>query len=245
MIDPPPDDTRVAGRNDRRMLTSRHAGAYAVAAAAASVVVAPLLSLSYHATAEGAAELQAASVAAWSEPGRDLAGGLLTFATPDRVYATYLQLFALLFPAVLVCAHAVRARRPEPRGLERWGWRIALTGYWMLAAGLAGAFFIVVFSPNGPALDVVFMPLILPGLLASTVGSSLLGIALLRARYAPRATAWLLAPSFPVLLAASTVLGHNSLGLVPLLAAWGVSGAALSAEARRSRPAGATPRPAR
>ena len=58
-----------------------------------------------------AEELEVGSVSGWAEPGRDLAGGLLTWASPDRVYATYVQLFALLFPAVFLCARAVRARR--------------------------------------------------------------------------------------------------------------------------------------
>ncbi len=205
------------------MLISRHAGVYAVTAATASAVVAPLLALAYHRTSEGASELEAGTVAAWSDPGRELAGGLLTWASPDRVYSTYLQLFALLFGAVLVGALAVHARRPAPRGLERWGWRIALTGYWMTTLGLVGASFIVIFDPNGAALDIVFLPLLLPGMLIGTIGSSVLGIALLRSGYAPRLTAWLLALAFPLMIAASLLLGHNSFGLVPLLIAWALA----------------------
>jgi hypothetical protein len=208
------------------MTTTRLAAAYAVLAAAASLVFAPLLALSYFGIDEGADELTAETVSAWAEPARDLAGGLLTWASPDRVYATYVQVFALLFPAVLLCARAAHARRPVPGArLERWGWRIALAGYWLAAVGLLAAF-IVLFggSTAGSALNIVFVALMMPGMLLSVLGSTVLGIALLRAGYTPRLTAWLLALSFPLMLLGSDMLGHNSLGMVPLFLAWAATG---------------------
>ena len=58
----------------------------------------------------------------------------------------------------------------------------------------------------------------------------------MRARYAPRLTAWLLALAFPLLLVGSIALGHNSLGLVPLFVAWAASGRQLwRAEPRAHR----------
>ena len=99
------------------MTTTRLSGLYAMLAAAAAVPFAPLLALSYFGIDEGADELSVETVAAWADPARDLAGGLLTWASPDRVYATYVQMFALLFPAVLLCAlttHAPSARRRAP-----------------------------------------------------------------------------------------------------------------------------------
>lgn len=111
----------------------RFVGLYSTLAAGASIVVAPLFALSYFATASGAEQLDTATVSAWAELARELAGGLLTFASADRVYATYLQLFALLFPVVVLCAYAVRTQRQHPQTrLERWGWRLALLGYFLL-----------------------------------------------------------------------------------------------------------------
>ena len=52
----------------------------------------------------------------------------------------------------------------------------------------------------------------------------MLGIALLRNRYAPRLTAWLLALAVPLMLIGSDVLGHNSLGMIPLFLAWAATG---------------------
>ncbi len=121
---------------------------------------------------------------------------------------------------------AARARRPAPSsGLERWGWRSALAGYALATVGLlAAAAALVGGSTESGALNVAFLALLLPGMLVSVIGSTVLGIALLRDRYAPQVTAWLLALAFPLLLVGSVVLGHNSLGLVPLFAAWAATG---------------------
>ena len=70
----------------------------------------------------------------------------------------------------------------------------------------------------------IFLALLLPGMFISAIGSTVLGIALLRGRYTPRLTPWLLTLAFPSMLIIPTVLGHNSLGMVPLILAWGISG---------------------
>jgi hypothetical protein len=210
---------------------TRFTGVYAVIAAAAAVLLAPLLALSYFGTSEGAEDLEVGTVSAWADPARDLAGGLLTWASHDRVYATYIQAFALLFPAVFLCAWAVRARRRAESGrFERWSWRIALAGYGLASIGLSAAFVVLVGDPtgDGEALNFVFLALMFPGMLLSVIGSTVLGIALLRARYAPKLTAWLLALALPLMLVGSDVLGHNSLGMVPLFVAWAATGWQLS-----------------
>jgi hypothetical protein len=203
-------------------------GLYAAIAAVAAVILSPLLALSYFATGEGAEELQSRTVAAWADPARDLVGGMLTWASPERVYATYVQAFALLFPAVLLCALAVRAGRPRGSRTERVGWRIALAGYSMATAGLLGALLVLIAgSIAGNALNIVFLALLLPGMFLSAIGSTVLGIALLRARYTPRLTPWLLTLAFPSMVVVPMLLGHNSLGMVPLIVAWGATGVQL------------------
>jgi len=206
---------------------ARLVGVYAVIAAGVAVLLAPLLALSYFGTSEGAEDLEIGTVSAWADPARDLADGLLTWASPERVYGTYVQGFALLFPAVLLCAWAARSRRrAESGGFERWSWRIALAGYGLATIGLSAAFVVLLgdSAPNGNALNVVFLALMLPGMMLSVIGSTVLGIALLRARYAPRLTAWLLALAFPLMLVGSAVIGHNSIGMVPLFVAWAATG---------------------
>jgi hypothetical protein len=203
-----------------------------MAAAFVSVVFAPLMALSYLATPEGAEGLEMGIVRAWAEPARDLAGGLLTFASPGRVYSTYLQLFALLFPAILLCALVVRSSRPRDtrRRAERWGWRIALPGYALSSFGLTAiAILLIGMDPSAGIVDTVFVATLFPGMVLALIGTSVLGIGLLRAGYEPRATAWLLAFAFPLGIVGS-VLGHNSLGMVPVFIAWGLTGRRLRDE---------------
>lgn len=205
---------------------TRLAGLSAVIAAAAAVLVSPLLALSYFATDEGAAELEKGTVSAWADPGRDLAGGLLTWASPQRVYGTYWLLFWVLFAAVFVCARAVHARRSAGGGrLEHWGWRAALVGYGLGTVGaIAACVILVAGSTADAAIDVAFVALMLPATAIDVIGSTVLGIALLRSRYEPRITPWLLALVFPSMLVLPAVLGNLSLGLLPVLLAWGVTG---------------------
>ena len=204
---------------------TRLTGLYALTAAIAAVVLSPLLALSYFSTGEGADELESGTVRAWADPARDVLGGLLTWASPERVYATYVQAFAVLFPAVFLCARAVRAHRLLARGQERWGWRIAVAGYGLVTVGLvAASFALVPGSADSTPLNIVFLAMLLPGMFVSAVGSTVLGIALFRGRYTPRLTSWLLTLTFPSMLVVPTVLGHNSLGLLPLMIAWGATG---------------------
>lgn len=225
------------------MSATRLTGLYAMFAAAASLLFAPLLALSYFATEDGAEDLEIGTVSAWADPACDLAGGLLTWASPDRVYSTYLQLLALLFPAVFLCARAVRARRPVPSGdLECWGWRIALAGYGLAAVGiLAAAVVLSGGDPTSDAFETVFLALMVPGMLITVIGSTVLGIALLRNGFMPRLTAWLLALAFPLLIVGSSVLGHNSLGMVPIFIAWGAAGSHLWRSEPASVPSVAVP----
>jgi hypothetical protein len=206
--------------------TTRLVGLYAVVAACIAAVVSPLLALSYFATSGGVDQLKNATVSAWAGPGRDLAGGLLTWASPDRVYATYWLVFWVLFAAVFLCARAAHGRRPAAPGrLERWGWRTALVGYALGAAGsLAAIAALVDGSPENIVVDVAFFGLMLPAIFFDAVGSTMLGIALLRNAYRPRITAWLLVLAFPSIVVIPVVGGNFSLGLLTVLAAWAATG---------------------
>jgi hypothetical protein len=205
---------------------TRSIGLYAVAAALASLFITPLLGLAYFATEHGREELETGSISAWAEPARDAAGSLLTFAGPDRVYSTYLQAFAVFFPAVLLTALLVRSRwASQSRRPGRWAWRVALGGYALLATGVTSIGLVLIAgNPSSPVVDPLFMGLLFPGILFSTTGSTALGIGLLRSGYRPRVTAWLLALAFPLWIVGDFVIGHNSIGLVPLMLAWGATG---------------------
>lgn len=223
--------------------THHRIGSYAVIAAVAAFVLAPLLAIAYFATAEGAQYLESGTVAAWAEPGRDLTRRLVTFADAERVYATYTQVLALLFPAIFLSAAAVRSTRPTGISApERWGWRLSLVGYGLFGAGLLLVALLLVGGNTGVAvIDVAFMALMLPGLLIGLVGSTVLGIAFMRAGFQPRTTVWLLALSLPLWFVGSGVLGHNSIGILPLFVAWAAAAWPSKAELAASAAPNAVP----
>jgi hypothetical protein len=204
---------------------TRRVASYAVAAA-------PLLALSYFAVPGGAEQLQSGTVRFWAEPARRLLEPLVTWAEPQRVYATFVQSFALTFPAVLLTALAVRARRTSQSRTERWGWRISIVAYAWACLGLLFVAPLLLTDPrgDGAAVGAVFLAMMLPGQLFSALGSTVLGIGLLRDRFTPRATAWLLTLAFPAMVVIPMLLGHNSLGMLPITVAWGFAGWTLTSE---------------
>ncbi|HEU4423969.1 MAG TPA: hypothetical protein VFR67_15670 [Pilimelia sp.] len=196
--------------------TTRWAGLAAAVTAIAALVIAPLHALARFGTGAGAADDDSPLVAAWAEPARDAAGGLLTFASPDLVYLTYGKFWLIALAAITACAYAFRSRRVGVRTGERWAWRLALTGYTLMAAGSLVSYWTAF-------VDVGFAVFTLPGLLITLVGSTALGVALLRARVRPSLTAWLLALQIPLLVGFSSI-GSFSTGALPLVAAWGIAG---------------------
>ena len=193
---------------------------YALTAAGVATVSSPLLALAWFATADGAETAASGTVAAWAEPAASAAGPLLTFASPDAVYAAYTLVMAAVFPAIPLTALAARRQRAGTgTRAERWGWGLATTGYVLLAAGLAAAALLFLASADALA-NVAFLAAMMPGMLLGLVGSTALGIALLRSGFRPRAAAWLLALAVPLWVVGGFVLGHNGLGLLPLFGAW-------------------------
>lgn len=193
-----------------------------LAAALLGSIVAPIVAVSYLHTPEGIESLDQPSVAFWAKPATDLLAPLLDGAGADRVYLVGTQLMGAIWLATLAAAIAT-ARRRSPVGLERAWWSIALVGYVWFAVGLVGFGVLAgLLSPAHPAADAVFMAAMLPGLLTSLIGSSLLGV-LVRARYPVRGASWLLALAVPLWLFANLVVGHNSIGLLPLLWAWALA----------------------
>ena len=131
---------------------------------------------------------------------------------------------------MLLCAIAIRRRRVVVKRNERWAWRVTLTGYTLATVGIVLAGLVLIGgSPTSDALNIVFLSLMVPGMLISAIGSTWLGISLLRSRdrFTPRATAWLLAVAFPAMAVIPVVLGHNSLGMLAMILAWGIAGAGL------------------
>lgn len=210
----------------------------ALGAALLGSFVAPVVAVSYLHTPEGMESLEQPSIAAWVGPATLLLRPLLDGLGVDRIYLVGTQTMAVLWLATVVAALAV-ARRRRPDGLERVWWWIALLGYAWFAAGLLGFSLLAgLLPPTDAAADAAFLAGMLPGLLVSLIGSTLLGVGMLRRRDPDRGAAWLLALAVPLWLFANLGLGHNSIGLLPLMWAWALASRSV---VRRPRP-GPVPR---
>lgn len=205
----------------------RLAGRLAFYAAIAGTVVAPIHALARFATHDGAADLRSPLVHWWAVPAGRMLHPLLDWAAPYTVYLTWGKLFFPIVLASTVFAFVVQRAR-APRGLERVGWWIALTGYVVITASTFGDFWT-------PWTDLSFAVLDIPGLLIGLVGTTVLGIALLRGNFRPRATAWLLATWLLSTIAFDTVVAMGAV-LIPLLWAWGLAGRRMSAPAPAREP---------
>lgn len=191
-------------------------GRAAVAGAILGVVLTPLHAMARHATPDGSADLALPLTRAWSEPMSEVVRALLDWSDPQTVYVTYGKAWVLVFGAAALCALAV-ARRRDPQGVEKWMWRAALAGYWLSTA----AAFFTYWTPWW--LDASFTMLGIPGLLLTVVGSTALGITLLRGRFTPPGTAWLLTLSLPLLLLLGQIVSFGG-ALMPIVLAWAIAG---------------------
>ena len=99
--------------------STRLAGLYAATAAIAAVVLSPLLALSYFSIGEGADELENGTVRAWADPARDVVGGLLTWASPERENAQP-RLFISRQAGFLACGASVSPAKRTGRVTIVW-----------------------------------------------------------------------------------------------------------------------------
>lgn len=199
------------------------------------LVMGQLHALARHQTADGKADLDLPLTAIWAKPAADLVRPLLDWGSPDVVYLTYGKLWLPVFVAFTLCAFVVRRRR-SPVGVEKWAWRVALTGYCLACVSVAAEFWTQWGAMNDDLLEVVFAATI-PVMLLTMLGSSFLGIVLLRRGL--RLPAWLLALTFPLVFVISSI---TSLGcaVLPIAFAYGILGRRI-ARAEALEPAVAAP----
>jgi hypothetical protein len=207
--------------------TQRRIGRFAWVMAWVGLVVGQLHALARHNTADGREDLHSALTRAWSDPARAALRPLLDWGDPDLVYVTYGKIWLPVFVAFTLCAFVVRRRR-EPAGFEKWAWRIALTGYVWACVSVFGDYWTQWTGTPNALLDLSFL-FGLPGLLLTLVGSTLLGIALLRNGIRPRSAAWLLTLTIPVAVVALQVTSMGSAALAVIFG-FGILGRRIAAE---------------
>lgn len=158
--------------------TQRMIGRLTWAAAWTGLALGQLHALARHRTIEGKLDLDSSLTSFWAEPAADLLSPLVRWGSPDAVYLTYGKLWLPLFAVMTLCAFVVRRRR-SPYGLEKWGWRLALAGYVAATVCVAAQYWTMMTAVNDTVLDPVFLATI-PAILLTVIGSTVLGIALLR-----------------------------------------------------------------
>ena len=194
------------------------AGLAVVIAALVGIIASPFHALSYFATPDGEVGL-----IPWADGARDLLRPTLDWSDADTVYRTYGKVFVVVALGFVVGLYGLRAvRGGYARGAEKWGARVATIGYPLLLLGALVEYW-------GPEdwLDPAFMFLSGPGIVLSLVGSTVLGIGMIRRGIGPRLGRWLMALSFPLLILFTALWGHLPMGLIPLDVAWIAIGWAL------------------
>jgi hypothetical protein len=209
----------------------RRVGRFAWAMAWFGLVAGQFHAMSRHQTADGKTDLDSPLTSSWSDPARDLFQPLLDWADPDVVYVTWGKVWLPVFLAFTLCAFVVRRRR-QPVGFEKWAWRIALTGYVGACASVAAEYWSQWTSVDQGVVDAVFV-VTAPFLLLTMVGSTLLGIALLRRGMRPALPAWLLTLAIPSLIVISEVTSLGNVAL-PVMFAFGILGRRIAAEDAQS-----------
>lgn len=186
------------------------------------LVVGELHALARHATVDGQGDLTQPLTRLWSVPASHALRALLDWSDPYTVYLTYGKVWLPVFAAFTACAYLVyRLRRPVR--FEKWAWRVALLGYGIATLSVFGDYYT-------PWTDQSFAVLTVPGVLISMVGSTLLGIALLRNGFRPRVSALLLVAWSPLFLAIVQVTSMGN-AVLPVAFAFGIAGRRLARDA--------------
>lgn len=202
----------------------RFVGRLAWAMAWFGLVLGQLHALARHNTADGKEDLQSWTTRVWSDPARKALAPLLDWADPDTVYLTYGKLWLPVFVAFTLCAIVVRRHR-RPQGFEKWAWRVVLFGYCYACVSVVLEYWTQLTGYNA-FFERAFL-ITLSAIPITIIGSTVLGVALLRRGFRPRSTAWLLTVAFPgaILIPAVTSLGNI---VLPIAFAFGIAGRQLA-----------------
>jgi len=205
--------------------TQRRVGRFAWAMAWFGLVIGQLHALARHATEDGKPDLDLATTSFWARPAADLLGPLLDWGDPDLVYVTYGKLWLPVFVAFFLCSW-VTYRLRRPTGFERGVWRVMVVAYGAAVVDVVLEYWTQWTAEPTALLDIVFVVGI-PFILVTVLGSTVLGITLLRNGFRPRASAWLLTLTVPGLFVIPmfTSLGNITL---PIAFAFGLIGRQLA-----------------
>jgi hypothetical protein len=206
----------------------RRIGRLAWVMAWVGLVVGQLHALARVATRGGASDLDQGFMHLWAEPASTALAPLLDWSSPVVVYLTYGKIWFPVLLAATLAAFVVHRRRSIAgfRGAERWAWRITLPALMLATLGCFAEYWTQWGSGNERLLEAVFLVLV-PALLLTMIGSTFLGIVLVRRGLG--LPAWLLASAVPGLFVISEVTSLGSVFL-PIAFAFGILGRRIARE---------------
>lgn len=217
----------------------RRIGRLAWVMAWVGLVVGQLHALARVATRDGAGDLDEGYMQLWSEPASTALAPLLDWASPNVVYLTYGKIWFPVVGAATLAAFVVHRRRSVAgfRGAERWAWRITLTALSLATLGCFAEYWTQWGSGNEGLLEAVFIVLV-PVLLLTMVGSTFLGVVLVRRGLG--LPAWLLALTLPGLFVITEVTSLGNVFL-PIAFAFGILGRRIAREAHPATAVSSSP----
>lgn len=204
----------------------RTIGRFAWVMAWFGLVIGQLHALARHNTVDGKIDLESPLTRLWSDPARSALKPLLNWASPDAVYLTYGKIWFPVFLGFTLCAFVIYQRR-HPSGFEKLAWRIALIGY-VLASFAVFLTYWTQLNTYNALFDLAFAVTI-PGVLMTLIGSTILGIVLLRNGFTPKLPAWLLTLIIPFAIVTVQITSMGNIAL-PAMFAFGILGRRISQE---------------
>jgi hypothetical protein len=180
-------------------------------AASAGLVLGQLHALSRFETEDGKSDLALPLTHAWAVPAARALRPLLDWGDPDSVYWNYGKIWFPIFAAMTLCALVVYRHR-RPAGFENWVWRITLAGYALATLSTVGDYYT-------PWTDASFVALGMPGLALTALGSTTLGVLLLKRGHRPRILGIALVAFIPCFLLITEVTSMGNI-ILPITFAW-------------------------
>ena len=196
------------------------------------LVVGQFHAMARHNTVDGKEDLQMWTTRVWSDPAREFFRPLLDWSNPDAVYLTYGKIWFPVFAAFTACAYVLYRRR-RPVGFEKFAWRFALVAYTWASVAVLVTYW-TQWTHTTDLLDLAFLFLDIPGVLLCWIGSTMLGITLIRRGFVPRVSAWLLALAVPISFVLELFTSMGS-GALPEMFAFGIAGHQLSRSLRQQQ----------
>ncbi len=196
------------------------------------LVVGQFHAMARHNTVDGKEDLQMWTTRVWSDPAREFFRPLLDWSNPDAVYLTYGKIWFPVFAAFTACAYVLYRRR-RPVGFEKFAWRFAIGAYTWASVAVLVTYW-TQWTHTTALLDLAFLFLDIPGVLLCWIGSTMLGITLIRRGFVPRVSAWLLALAIPISFVLELFTSMGS-GALPEMFAFGIAGHQLSRGLRQQQ----------